>query len=90
MSRLLLLVRPRQPLIRTLCHMELDSECNTLRDSAAELSTGLEQKFQNIPSTSTSFRIAKPLAESLGIGRYRVFVRAYDQLERPGYWSSAR
>jgi subtilisin-like proprotein convertase family protein len=54
------------------------------------LSMGVEQKFQNIPHTSTSFRIAKPLAESLGIGRYRVFVRAYDQLERPGFWSNAR
>lgn len=53
------------------------------------LSTGTEQRYQ-VPRTSTTFKIQKPVAESLGLGRYRVLVRAYDQLERAGYWSVAR
>ena len=53
------------------------------------LSTGSEQRYQ-VPSTSTTFKIQKPVADSLGLGRYRVLVRAYDQLERAGYWSIAR
>ena len=53
------------------------------------LSTGSEQRYQ-IPRTSTTFKVQKPVADSLGLGRYRVLVRAYDQLERPGFWSVAR
>jgi subtilisin-like proprotein convertase family protein len=53
------------------------------------LSTGTEQRYE-VPRTSTTFRIQKPVADSLGLGRYRVLVRAYDQLERAGYWSIAR
>lgn len=53
------------------------------------LSTGSEQRYQ-VPRTSTTFKIQKPVADSLGLGRYRVLVRAYDQLERAGYWSVAR
>lgn len=53
------------------------------------LSAGTEQRYQ-VPRTSTTFRVQKPVADSLGLGRYRVFVRAYDQLEREGYWSVAR
>jgi len=53
------------------------------------LSTGSEQRYQ-VPRTSTTFKIQKPVADSLGLGRYRVLVRAYDQLERAGYWSIAR
>ena len=52
------------------------------------LSTGVEQLYNGI--LGTSFAIAQPKAEPLGLGRYRVFVRAVDQLERPGYWSVAR
>lgn len=29
-------------------------------------------------------------SENLGIGRYRVWVRAYDQFETPGFWSTPR
>jgi subtilisin-like proprotein convertase family protein len=53
------------------------------------LSAGTEQRYQ-VPRTSTTFRIQNPVADSLGLGRYRVLVRAYDQLERAGYWSIAR
>lgn len=53
------------------------------------LSAGTEQRYQ-VPRTSTTFKIQKPVADSLGLGRYRVFVRAYDQLERAGFWSVAR
>jgi subtilisin-like proprotein convertase family protein len=53
------------------------------------LSAGTEQRYQ-VPRTSTTFKIQKPVADSLGLGRYRVLVRAYDQLERAGFWSVAR
>lgn len=53
------------------------------------LSTSSEQRYQ-VPRTSTTFKVQKPVADSLGLGRYRVLVRAYDQLERAGYWSVAR
>ena len=53
------------------------------------LSSGAEQRYQ-VPRTSTTFKIQKPVADSLGLGRYRVSVRAYDQLERAGFWSVAR
>lgn len=52
------------------------------------LSTGVEQLYRNI--LDTSLTIAQPKAEPLGIGRYRVFVRAINQLEQPGFWSVAR
>ena len=52
------------------------------------LSTGSEQLYQGI--LENTFSIVQPRAEPLGIGRYRVFVRAVDQLEQPGYWSVAR
>ncbi len=52
------------------------------------LSTGVEQLYNGI--LETSFAIEQPKAEPLGLGRYRVFVRAVDQLEQPGYWSVAR
>ena len=52
------------------------------------LSTGAEQLYNGI--LETRFSIEQPKAEPLGIGRYRVFVRAVDQLEQPGYWSVAR
>jgi subtilisin-like proprotein convertase family protein len=52
------------------------------------LSTGVEQLYRNI--LDTSLTIEQPKAEPLGIGRYRVFVRAIDQLEQPGFWSFAR
>lgn len=52
------------------------------------LSTGVEQLYNGI--LETRFTIEQPKAEPLGIGRYRVFVRAVDQLEQPGYWSVAR
>ncbi len=40
--------------------------------------------FQTVTGTSlTPF-------EKLGIGRYRVWVRAVDALERPGFWSNPR
>lgn len=52
------------------------------------LSTGSEQLYQNI--SDTKFAIQQPKADPVGIGRYRVFVRAVNQLEQPGYWSVAR
>lgn len=50
-------------------------------------STGEEQLYPGI-SASNNPRFVR--TEPLGIGRYRVFVRAVDQLERPGVWSLAR
>ncbi len=48
------------------------------------LSTGVEQLYVDIPQTSFVRR------EPLGIGTYRVLVRAVDQLEKSGFWSVAR
>lgn len=42
----------------------------------------------DIPATSSSY--TPTASESLEVGRYRVWVRAYDSLERPGYWSLPR
>lgn len=50
-----------------------------------DVSRGIVQLFRldNIPATQTSFT---PTQE-LGVGRYRYWVRAYDDLEQPGFWS---
>jgi methionine-rich copper-binding protein CopC len=48
------------------------------------MSSGIEQLYPGI--TKTTFTRTEPL----GIGRYRVYVRAIDQLERAGFWSSLR
>jgi len=48
------------------------------------LSTGIEQLYPDIVGTTFTPR------EQLGIGQYRAFVRAIDQLERDGFWSVAR
>ena len=50
------------------------------------LSTGVSQLLRNINVPTNSY--VPP--ENLGIGRYRVWVRAVDQLEMPGVWSAAR
>jgi len=50
------------------------------------LSTGVSQLLRNINVPTNSW--VPP--ENLGIGRYRVWVRAIDQLEQPGFWSAAR
>jgi subtilisin-like proprotein convertase family protein len=50
------------------------------------LSTGVSQLLRNINVPTNSY--VPP--ENLGIGRYRVWVRAIDQLEQAGFWSAAR
>ena len=50
------------------------------------LTTGVSQLLRNINVPGNSY--VPP--ENLGIGRYRVWVRAIDQLERPGFWSTGR
>lgn len=52
----------------------------------SNLSSGVSQLLRNVNVTSNTF--TPP--ENLGIGRYRVWVRAIDSLERPGFWSYAR
>jgi len=50
------------------------------------LSTGVTQFLRNFNVPTNSY--VPP--ENLGIGRYRVWVRAINQLEQTGFWSSAR
>ncbi len=52
----------------------------------SNLTTNVAQIVRNINVPTNSF--VPP--ENLGIGRYRVWVRAIDQLEVPGYWSVGR
>jgi len=52
----------------------------------SNLSSGVSQIVRNIDVPGTSF--VPP--ENLGIGRYRVWVRAIDTLEVAGYWSVGR
>lgn len=52
----------------------------------SNLSTGVAQIVRNTMVPTNSF--VPP--ENLGIGRYRVWVRAIDILERPGVWSLGR
>jgi len=52
----------------------------------SNLSTGVNSFVRNIRVLGTSF--VPP--ENLGIGRYRVWVRAIDALEVAGYWSVGR
>ena len=52
----------------------------------SNLSSGVSQIVRNIDVPGTSF--VPP--ENLGIGRYRVWVRAIDNLEVPGFWSVGR
>lgn len=51
-----------------------------------DISRGINQLFRldNLPADQTSFTPA----QALGVGRYRFWVRAYDDLEQPGFWSS--
>jgi subtilisin family serine protease/subtilisin-like proprotein convertase family protein len=49
----------------------------------SNLSSGVNQLVYNTTLTTTQF--TPP--EALGIGLYRVWVRAIDALERPGFWS---
>ncbi len=48
------------------------------------MSNGISQIIRNQNVTGTSYTPT----EALGIGRYRVRVRAYDALEIPGFWSN--
>jgi subtilisin-like proprotein convertase family protein len=50
------------------------------------LSSGAVELLRNTNVPTTSW--VPP--ENLGIGRYRVWVRAINQLEQPGFWSNAR
>ncbi|MFO0975355.1 MAG: S8 family serine peptidase [Planctomycetaceae bacterium] len=52
----------------------------------SNLTTGVNQFIHRTDLTGTSFLPT----ENLGIGRYRVWVRAIDALERPGFWSVPR
>ena len=52
----------------------------------SNLSTGVAQILRNVNVPTNSY--VPP--ENLGIGRYRVWVRAIDQLEQPGFWSVGR
>ncbi len=49
----------------------------------SNISSGVNQLIYNTNITGTQFTPS----EKLGIGRYRVWVRAVDNLERPGFWS---
>lgn len=51
-----------------------------------DLSRGINQLFRldNLPADQTSFTPN----QAMGVGRYRFWVRAYDDLEQPGFWSS--
>ena len=49
----------------------------------SNLSSGVNQLIYNTSIVGTQFTPT----EKLGIGRYRVWVRAIDNLERPGFWS---
>ncbi|MCA9064833.1 MAG: proprotein convertase P-domain-containing protein [Planctomycetaceae bacterium] len=51
-----------------------------------DISNDIYQIIRNPAVTGTSFTPS----EQLGVGRYRVWVRAYDSLERPGFWSVPR
>ncbi|MCA9057515.1 MAG: hypothetical protein KDA85_03415, partial [Planctomycetaceae bacterium] len=48
-----------------------------------DVSNRIGEIIRDINVTGTSFQPT----EQLGVGRYRVWVRAYDSLERPGFWS---
>jgi subtilisin-like proprotein convertase family protein len=52
------------------------------------VSGGISQiiRVEDIPASQTSYTAPQELA----IGRYRAWIRAYDALERPGFWSVGR
>ncbi len=52
----------------------------------SNLSSGVAQLLRNVKVTGNTY--TPP--ENLGIGRYRVWVRAIDNLEQPGFWSVGR
>ena len=52
----------------------------------SNLSSGVAQLLRDVEVQGTTY--TPP--ENLGIGRYRVWVRAIDNLEMPGFWSGGR